>query len=673
MKLFTFPLVAGLCSIAASAVAMPTVSPRHLVEVVDISSVAISPDGRSVAFREERPSVERNTTDVIWHVAPTSGDRPAARIADGGLVLRDDGGRVVNRPPTWSPDSVWIYFLANVQGEVQVWRAAANGEIAEQLTRDAADVIDFVLSGDGSILTYAVGPDREEVIRAELEEYDAGILVNGLRPIGQGLFRSALRNGRRVTQVYSGDDMGRQGLLEDRPRRIRSLDLAGGGGSEPAPVEAGVRELLMNSDVSGLRGYRAEDGARVAIVDYRSAQASIRVEGTREAATQCNDLRCTSDPIEGVAWRPGTEEVLFTTRHRDRGYGQSLHIWDTTTGEVQTLAESQGLLSGDRLGLASTCAVGADVAACVTASARVPPKLEAFDLASGESRTLHAPNLGLEKTPTRHEFLTWAAEDGRHFTGDLFLPPEGSTEGPVPLFITYYACVGFLRGGLGDEWPLESLAAAGIATLCINRAPRPDAGPDRLADMKVARAGIESAIDNLVDRGLVDRGRVGMGGFSMGAEITMFMAAQTNKLAAISLASTSISPTYYWFHALQPGFDDRLMTTWHVGPPTEDSERWRIFSPVFHASEVEIPVLFQLSEQEYLSTVQYYSQFVMQGTPAELFAFPDEPHTKYQPRHKLSVYERNLDWFRFWLQGYVDPAPRKREQYRRWQAFRVQP
>ena len=53
----------------------------------------------------------------------------------------------------------------------------------------------------------------------------------------------------------------------------------------------------------------------------------------------------------------------------------------------------------------------------------------------------------------------------------------------------------------------------------------------------------------------------------------------------------------------------------------------------------------------------------------ELHVFPDEAHIKVQPRHRLAVYRRNLDWFRFWLQGHVDPDPAKAEQYRRWRVM----
>lgn len=34
-----------------------------------------------------------------------------------------------------------------------------------------------------------------------------------------------------------------------------------------------------------------------------------------------------------------------------------------------------------------------------------------------------------------------------------------------------------------------------------------------------------------------------------------------------------------------------------------------------------------------------------------------------------TAYERNLDWFRYWLQGYEDPNPAKAEQYKHWEAM----
>src|SRR3546814_10333253 len=54
-----------------------------------------------------------------------------------------------------------------------------------------------------------------------------------------------------------------------------------------------------------------------------------------------------------------------------------------------------------------------------------------------------------------------------------------------------------------------------------------------------------------------------------------------------------------------------------------------------------------------------------------MYVFPGELHNKWQPAHRLAVYTRNIDWFDFWLRGYVDPDPSKSEQYERWRALRA--
>jgi hypothetical protein len=60
----------------------------------------------------------------------------------------------------------------------------------------------------------------------------------------------------------------------------------------------------------------------------------------------------------------------------------------------------------------------------------------------------------------------------------------------------------------------------------------------------------------------------------------------------------------------------------------------------------------------------------MRRHQADMYVFPYETHIKYQPQHKLAVYERNVDWFRFWLQGYEDPSQKKAGQYRIWREMK---
>jgi len=93
-------------------------------------------------------------------------------------------------------------------------------------------------------------------------------------------------------------------------------------------------------------------------------------------------------------------------------------------------------------------------------------------------------------------------------------------------------------------------------------------------------------------------------------------------------------------------------------------------SPAENLDVIKAPILMQMPEQEYVMALDY-AVLLMRSHRADMYVFPDEPHQKFQPRHKLAAYERNIDWFRFWLQGHEDPDPAKREEYKRWRVMKA--
>jgi dipeptidyl aminopeptidase/acylaminoacyl peptidase len=107
---------------------------------------------------------------------------------------------------------------------------------------------------------------------------------------------------------------------------------------------------------------------------------------------------------------------------------------------------------------------------------------------------------------------------------------------------------------------------------------------------------------------------------------------------------------------------------WGLGSPEETPEQWRRLSPAYNVDRMHTPLLLQMPEQEYWSALDYFVPLANSATPTDFYVFPHEPHIKVQPRHKLAAYERNLDWFRFWLQDHVDEDPLKAGQYQNWRA-----
>lgn len=676
-------LVATLGLAPAAVEAVPA---RRLLELTDLGNPVISPDGRHVAFRSEQASVERNVYDTTWYVQRLEPGSLPRRISDGGEPLREHvTGLVSPSPAIWSPDGRWLYYRARFDGTTAVWRAAADGSGAAPVTVDAADVRDFSLDDDGGTLRYSVGATREAVAAAEMREYEGGVRIDDTSVLTSGLFRSSRIDGRPATQKFLGDWFDIGPLLADTPDRWKAVDLATmiTAGAAAAPVASrptldDIRGIVPDASKAVVR---AEDGRTAIVAPATGGHAGLAANpfsrllvldaGGRSVAAHCEDHRCRGRAIGDLRWRPGTDEVLFTAIDHRRGRAHEIHAWNTATGQVRTIVTSDGLVSGSQRHWDVPCAASAATLVCVAAEADRPPRLEAIDLDHGRREVLFEPNKALEAdiaTSAPARMIRWTDREGREFVGQLFEARRAAAGEPSPLFVTFYTCQGFLRGGFGDEWPLVTLAVHGISALCINAPPGYALDFERRHDQ--GRSALESVVAVLAAEGRVDPARVGMGGLSYGSDVVLWTIARSDLVAAASISSISVTPNYYLYNSLRETFRTQLERHWQLGSIEETPERWKQVSPKYMLGTMRAPILFQVPEQEYRMLLEYGLPLIRRHQ-ADLLVFPEEAHIKYQPRHKLSVYERNLDWFRFWLQRHEDTGPEKAERYRVWRNMRA--
>ncbi len=632
-------LLMALLAVAPPAASQ--VTPREIAETADISGLVASPDGEWLAYRIERPSTLTNRIDVDWYIVPADGSAPPRALGRTGEAWWDDAGVVAAGEGKWSPDSRHLVVRALVDDRIALWSSPVDGSGFELIAAGEGDIEAFAFGADGSLVT-SEGPARDRIARAEERERESGILVDGRTDLAQPLFRGALIRGRASSQRFSNDWFDRAPLLASEPRKTETR------------TPEGTERLATESEAT-LLAPLAPSWLVVTSDLPMNLRAAVESRGTCKTK-----VGCPADAPHLSWWLPraGGDALVAL---RDADYRQTLLSWSAETRDLTLLASSPGQLSGGRFDF-DPCTAATDAVFCIEAAPDIPPRLVRIDW-SGQKRVIDSPNPYPNPNPDRDgllvETIAWQAS-GSRASGVLIRP---KIPGRLPLFVTYYNCAGYLRGGVGDEWPLRAMAAHGIAALCINAVPG-EGGNKRYAR---GTAAVEAAVKHLSDRGIVDAAWVGMGGLSFGSEVTMWTAMHSDILKAISIASVQMEPSYYWFNA-RPGretFSETLRKTWNLGAPDETPDQWKTLSPALNIDRIKAPILMQFPEQEARLSIELVSRLAI-ARMGETHIFPYAPHVKVEPRQKLAAYERNLDWFRYWLKGEKDPSAAKADQYRRW-------
>lgn len=193
----------------------------------------------------------------------------------------------------------------------------------------------------------------------------------------------------------------------------------------------------------------------------------------------------------------------------------------------------------------------------------------------------------------------------------------------------------------------------------------------------------DSAVDALDHQGLIDRDRVGIIGFSRTGWYTEFILthSHTHYRAATVADNVQYSLGEYWLL-----HDSGTIRTWdqtYGGPPYGSTlKNWLDYSISFNVEKIHTPLLMEqmgagtiydnLSAPPILlaASFEIFAGLNRLKKPVELYYYPKEDHTVEHPQALLATMQRNVDWFRFWLQDFERPNPEDSEQYSRWRKLR---
>lgn len=224
----------------------------------------------------------------------------------------------------------------------------------------------------------------------------------------------------------------------------------------------------------------------------------------------------------------------------------------------------------------------------------------------------------------------------------------------------------------------QPLANAGFLVLVVqypldNKIPK-GTFPGEMSEAYNWMAMVESAVDLLADRGTVDQDNVGISGFSRTSWLTDFTLTHSSyKFAAASSADSGV----YIYGAYFEYNSRALMTALETevgGPPYGDTfKNWLQYAPPFSADKVRTPVLMEYRDKAE-PALEFFTALSRLGKAVDLFCYPNGSHPLDTPWERVASLQRNVDWFRFWMQGYEGGAPEyDPSQYPRWRALRSRP
>lgn len=307
-----------------------------------------------------------------------------------------------------------------------------------------------------------------------------------------------------------------------------------------------------------------------------------------------------------------------------------------------------------------------------------PPVLIATDTTGHALRVILDPNPQLANVELGHtDIIDWKDEDGRTYRGGLYKPPRYVPGVRYPLVIQTH---GFSEhvfepsGVYPSAFAARALAAEGIMVLQVPECPLEGTPQEGQCSVKE----FETAIKRLTSDGIVDPTRVGVIGFSR----TCFhvLAALTIRPTLFKAASITDGVNFGYMEYLETvdlsngAMSHEADTIIGRAPFGTGLQQWLQRSPDFNLDKVTTPLqIVALGRTSLPAMWEPYAGLRFLKKPVDLVVLNPRSyeHVLTNPTVRLASQQGSVDWFRFWLQDYEDPAPAKADQYQRWRALRT--
>ena len=687
--------------------------PEDLYELRVPIDLALSPDGRWVAFGVKAVAPGKDGYRTSLWLAPADGMAPARQLTVGART---------DTTPCWSPDGRTLAFLSDrgsvlqaggggakpgkpeapKEGGTQVWILPfADGGEARQLTDLPKDVEGISWSPDGRRLA-AVStadstepekkPDRKpddppapdtRLIDTLLYQFNGAGFINErftriwLVDVKSGAAELLTRgrhhdgdpqwspDGRQIAFVsdrHPNPDLGWRSdiyLVTISTKRVRQLTPGRGRQAWGSPAWSPDGTWIA---AIGNRDWKRGELAQGSVwrIRVRDGEAENLIAGKdlEAAATMNSDLFGGAN--NRARWMADGRWLVFAAPVEG-----SFELWrvEIDGGRLERLTRDRHYLN--RHDLVDMPRGGARLAA-VRASPTDVPNVVVADIPAGHNgaasvKLTHVSDLMGEAWRDIRlvaPIERWHEVDGRRIQGWFYPAPSSSKRSPAPVVLEIHGGPATLYGwSPALEWQI--LAASGISVYACN--PRGSQGYGQsFLTANVTDWGdgpmddVMAGLDALVADGLVDPDRMGVTGGSYGGYLTSWIVGHTDRFKA-AVTCRSVNDLISQMLSGDIGGPVFGMHVYGVHP-WDDWDLYHRHSPLTYATEIKTPLLIQHAEKDLRCTItqaeELFSVLRALRKTVRLMRVPEESHELTRsgtPFRRVDNLRLIDEWFRHFL------------------------
>ena len=623
-----------------------------------LSTPRISPDATRIAYVVTRADLRRSVYDSDLWLVRTDGtsDRQLTRSESADYY------------PRWSPDGKSIAFLSDRDGRRSaIWILDADGGEPRKLTNEPTPVSKFEWSPDGKSIAFLRSDENTAEDDRRIAEKDDARVVGGTRKhthlhiadVATGKVRRVTSGPWSIHGFFSWSPDGKTiaidralgSSLDDQFRTDLFLVGVADGSLTPLVVRPGIDRGPVFSPDGKWVAFTSGGGIHDWLVEH-----DVHVVPASGGASRNISQKYDRTP-DAIAWSEDSRAIWIEGP------------WNTTGQIFRVNIDGSGFTNiTNANGVVHNADVRNGRAAYVQESLTEPPELY-FD---GRRLTTHNTTYR-NRTLGETRLIRWKnPKDGLEIEALLTLPIGYKPGTRVPLLT-------FIHGGPashfdqrfigyhGGTYAPHVLAERGFAVLRPN--PRGGGaygsafrGANRNDWAVMPWLDIETGIDKLIADGIADPARLGVMGWSYGGYLASWVLAHSERFRAFSIGAAvtdllsyhgtadlrDFLPHYFDQRETPPdaSLAEQLSEMRHAPLSTE---LLRSQSPVWHLKPTRAKVLIQHGEVDdrvpLTQGVMLYRLLDELGVDVSMVIYPRSGHVVREPRLKIDVMRRNVEFF----------------------------